>query len=298
MTLFGHVAHAERNLHAEVVGLQLEVLREVLDGSSRLLVVHESVCLHEHGVAVLRIDGEREVGGLQGIGVHLQGHIGLCQQVPCLRVVGVVLQDFLQHGECALVVVESHAYLGLHDGKARVSGVGVLEYGCPFLGQFPLVVVHEDGRAVVEEGVQAVLHQLSLFVEERRCLLCASLLNEYFGANVHDFAVLLLGDAVDDGACFVELAVEHLLPGQEDLRVGRIGMHVDGRLYGLVGFLVLLASHVVFGNVGQFVCLQIGHVPFGDSLLVAMQEPEKVPRLVVSVVIFHCLCDDFTRDVD
>ena len=98
----------------------------------------------------------------------------------------------------------------------------------------------------------------------------------------------MLCNGIDDAACFVELSVEHLLAGKEDLRVNTVRMHVDGCLDGLICLVVLLAGHVVFGNVRQLVCLKIRHMPFRNGFLVAVEQPLKVPRLIVVAVVFHC----------
>ena len=171
-----------------------------------------------------------------------------------------------------------------------MGGVGGLEVLEPLTCQLPFVVVHEDGDAVVEIGVETVLHGVHLLKEEVGRLVGMPLFDEKLGPDVDDFLVVLFGDGVDDVACLVELPVVQSLPGKEDLRVDAVRVHVDCRLDGLVGFGVLLARHVIFGNIGQLVRLHIRRLPLCDCLFVAMKQPQKMPRLIVLVAVFHsCL---------
>ena len=147
----------------------------------------------------------------------------------------------------------------------------------PFFSILPLIVIHKDGSAVVEIGLEVVQHQIYLLIEILRRLVCMSFFYREFCSDINDFAVVLLGNCVDDFASFIELTIKHLLSSQEDLRINTIRMHIDGCLNGLIGFGILLASHVVFGNIRQLICLHIRHLTFRDCLFIMMEQPEKVP---------------------
>ena len=128
-------------------------------------------------------------------------------------------------------------------------------------------------QAPIEAILKVDLYGTAVLLEEVGSLVGMAFFDEQLSSDVDDFAVVLLGDAVDDAACFVEFAIEHLLSSQEDLRVNTIGVHVEGSFDGLIRLCILFPCHVVLGNIGQLICLEIRHMTLGDGFLVTMKKP-------------------------
>ena len=281
------VTQCKRKRDAEIVRLHLEIFPVMLYRFGHLTLMHESICLHQEGIVVLRIDGERVVGSLDCLSHVVKSNTGLGQEVPGFGAIRLFFENRFEKCVSAFIVVEPHLYLGLHDGQTRVIGVVILELEQPILCQFPSVVVHKDGDTIVEIGVETVLHHRHLLEEEIGCLVCLSFLDEQLGPDIDDFLVILLGDAVDYVACFVEFTIKHSLSSQEDLRIYTVRMHIDGSLNGLISLGVLLARHVVFGNIRQLIRLHIRRLPLRDCLFIPMKQPEEMPRLIVLIAVFH-----------
>ena len=82
IALLAAQTNGERNLNPEVVGPADEVFLVVFNGFGHLVGLHKGICLHQDGIAVLWIDGEREVGSLEGFGELLERDACLGQEIP------------------------------------------------------------------------------------------------------------------------------------------------------------------------------------------------------------------------
>ena len=111
-------------------------------------------------------------------------------------------------------------------------------------------------------------------------------LDEYFGIEEFDLPVLLIHNGTTDSPRLAGIAKEELTTGEEHLRVNAIRMQRKSQPDDLVGILLSLARHIVFGDVGQFVGLHIDRLSLPQRILVARQCITEFLALEIPLVLF------------
>ena len=254
----------------------------------RLLEVaeaEESVGLVEDGVRVVGIDGDGKFAALDGVTDVVVHELRRGQMVPVGRGVGVGVDEFVEDALALLVVARVHG-----DSAHEFLVVGVVgQAGAPqpFRGHFVVVVVGVE-RGHVEDEVFAlvfVVEVVELLVQIVFGGIVFSAENHEFGPDVVVFGMRLVVDFLDEllGAADVVFVV-HCHAGQEGQRLGGSGKHPSAELGGLHGGLHIAIHRVVFGNVGQFLGVEIGAFASFPGGLVSLENLLELVALEIFVV--------------